>query len=256
MLDQIVKSVKRSIEDRNRTEWERQVNERLDRCGDSFRLSSSLRPGGFGFIFEIKRKSPSSNGIAIECDVSEIARTYETLGASAISVLTEYNYFGGSLADLAAVRKAVSLPLLRKEFIVDKLQVGEAKIHGAGAVLLITAILDDIKLREFIGYAESIGLDSLVEVHDGDELARAVGAGARIIGVNNRNLQTMAINLETSERLLPAIPKGVLRVAESGITNRHDVTRMREAGADAVLVGTSVIRSADMTAKIKELTTV
>jgi indole-3-glycerol phosphate synthase len=181
------------------------------------------------------------------------AKCLQTCGAAAISVLTEGDFFGGSLDDLADARRAVALPLLRKDFIVDKIQIAEAKAFGADAVLLIAALLPDNQLEEFVEFASSLRIDALVEIHDEPELGRAVDAGATIIGVNNRNLQTMTIDLSAGARLLQLIPDRCLRVAESGLRTRADVLMMRDSGANAFLIGTAVMLADDMETAIRKL---
>lgn len=253
MLETIVSKVRADIEKRSRDAWEREIEvmARSTREQPSFSTMIS-RPGG-QFILEIKRKAPSSGTLAQELDVVEAATTYEHSGAAAISVLTEAEFFGGSLRDLNDVSTAVNIPTLRKDFIVDPLQIHEAAAHGAAATLLIVAILDHQELRQFIQLASTLKLEALVEVHDEFELSRALAANAKIIGVNNRNLRTMTIELETGERILKRIPNDVIRVAESGIRSRADAVRMFDAGASACLVGTSVMQAADVSRKIREL---
>jgi len=255
MLDSIVASVRRDLADRSRNDWRRQIEQQLrDRNGrpiPSFR--AALSNPGEHFIFEIKRTSPSSAGTKIDLDPVAMARRYYRDGAAAVSVLTEPAHFAGSLDDLRQVAEHIPLPTLRKDFIVDELQILEAKAAGAAAVLLIVAALDQQALANLLVAAHACGLDALVEVHTPRELEIAVDIGADIIGVNNRNLQTLAIDLTVGERLLPLIPAGVVRVAESGINTRADVDRLRAAGAHAFLVGTAVTRAADVSAKIRGL---
>jgi indole-3-glycerol phosphate synthase len=193
-------------------------------------------------IAEVKRRSPSGGSIQEMADPATVARAYEAGGASAVSVLTDREYFGGSLADLEAVRAAIALPVIRKDFIIDELQVVEAAASGASAILLIVRLLDASALRALRLCAEGYGMDALVEAHAEHELEAAIESGARIIGVNNRDLDMLTIDLAVSERLVPRIPPGVVRVAESGIRSAGDVQRMADAGADAVLVGESLMR--------------
>ncbi len=255
MLDAIVASVRRDLVARSRDDWRRQVEQQLrERNGrptPSFR--AALSGLGEQFIFEIKRTSPSSAGTKVDLDPAELARRYWREGAAAVSVLTESTHFAGSLDDLRQVAERIPLPILRKDFIVDELQILEAKAAGAAAVLLIVAALDERLLADLFATARACSLDALVEVHTPRELEVALGIGTDIIGVNNRNLQTLAIDLTVGERLLPLIPAGVVRVAESGINNRAHVDRLRAAGAHAFLIGTAVTRAADVSAKIKEL---
>ena len=200
------------------------------------------RAGGLAVIAEIKRASPSRGAIAPNLDAAAQARAYERAGADAISVLTEPTCFAGSLADLAAVGHAVAVPVLRKDFIVDPHQVWEAAATGAAAVLLIVAALDGDGLAALLAECAATGLDALVEVHDEDDLLRAELAGARLVGVNNRDLQTLAIDLATTELLAPLASADTLLVAESGIATAADAERMARAGARALLVGAALVR--------------
>jgi indole-3-glycerol phosphate synthase len=196
-------------------------------------------------IAEVKRRSPGAGAIRPDLDPLELARSYESAGASALSVLTDREYFGGSLDDLARVREAVCLPLLRKDFTLDPLQVHEARAGGADAILLIVRILDDGPLRELRHLAEELGMAALIEAHDGDEVERALASGARILGVNNRDLSTFETHLETTLGLLERVPTGVTLVSESGIRSGDDVARLGKAGVDAVLVGEALLRAED-----------
>lgn len=205
-------------------------------------------PAEVRVLAEIKRRSPSAGAIRAGADPAEIARAYAAGGAAALSVLTDQEYFDGSLAALAAAREAVELPLLRKDFIVDPLQVVEARAAGADAVLLIVRILEDAQLVELGGLAKELGLDTLVEVHDRDELSRALAAGASLVGINNRDLRTFTTNLDLSLEVAPTVAEGVTLVAESGIRTAEDVRRLGEAGVDAVLVGESLMRQPDVRA--------
>ena len=205
------------------------------------------------FIAEIKRASPSRGAIRPEADPVTIARAYEAAGASAISVLTDGPHFGGALRDLAQVRAAVGLPVLRKDFILDELQLDEARAVGADAALLIVAFLKPPRLAELLEHARGIGLEVLVETHDAEEVRVALDAGARIVGVNNRDLHSLRVDLATAERLMPAIPRGVLRIAESGLKSRADARRMHGAGAHGVLVGSSLMSERDVGAALKSL---
>ena len=197
-------------------------------------------------IAEIKRRSPSAGPIRPDLSVVEVARAYEAAGAGGLSVLTDREYFGGTLADLEAARAAVSLPALRKDFVVDELQLWEARAAGADAVLLIVRILDDARLRDFYQQASGLAMGVLVEVHDGRELERALAAGVAIVGVNNRDLATFSTELDVVLELAPRVPADKLLVAESGIRTPADVDRLAAAGVDAILVGESLMRSADV----------
>jgi indole-3-glycerol phosphate synthase len=196
-------------------------------------------------IAELKRRSPSKGEIRRDFDPVAIARAYEAGGAAALSVLTDERYFGGSLAVLESVRRATRLPLLRKDFVLDAYQIDEARVAGADAVLLIVAALPAAEIGRLREHAASLGLDVLVEVHDEAELDVAKGAGADLIGINNRDLRTFHTDLAVTERLAPRVPEGALVVAESGIFGREDVARLQRAGAAAFLVGESLMREAD-----------
>jgi indole-3-glycerol phosphate synthase len=210
-------------------------------------------PGRINVIGEFKRRSPSKGSIREDLHPVSVAQAYEVAGAKAISVLTDEPFFGGRLQDLQEARSATLLPTLRKDFIVDAYQVREAWVAGADAVLLIAAVLDDRELRELQGDAAEHGLDALVEVHDGCELRRALDAGATLIGVNNRDLRTMEVRLETSLELGPSIPDDVVAVAESGITCGADVRRLRDAGYDAFLVGEHLMRAQEPGRALEQL---
>ncbi len=214
---------------------------------------AALAAPGLSVIAEVKRRSPSRGVLATDLDPSLQSKRYVEGGAAAISVLTEPSHFGGSNADLEAVRRAVSVPTLRKDFTLDPLQIWEAKAIGASAVLLIVAILDDGALAELHAEASLAGLDALVEVHSENEAERAVAIGARIIGVNNRDLSTFGTDLATAERIAPVIAGAAVKVGESGIHTGRDAARMATAGYDAVLVGESLVRSPDPSALIREL---
>ncbi|BDG03958.1 indole-3-glycerol phosphate synthase TrpC [Anaeromyxobacter oryzae] len=211
-------------------------------------------PGGpTRIIAEVKRASPSAGAIDATLDAPAQARRYAEAGAAAISVLTDGPGFGGSLDDLRAVRAAVETPLLRKDFVVDAYQLLEARAAGADAALLIVAALSEDGLRRLLDRCGELGLAALVEVHDELDADVALRSGARIIGVNNRNLKTMTVNLATSERILPLLPEGVKGVAESGIRTPDDARRLRRAGAVNLLVGEALVRAADPGALVREL---
>lgn len=217
-------------------------------------LADALRRDTVGVLAEVKRASPSKGAIRPGLDAAAQARAYEQGGARGISVLTEPHHFGGSAADLEAVRRAVGLPALRKDFHVDPLQLVEARALGASAALLIARALDPERLAAMADTAHGLGLEVLVEIRDERELERAVRTGARLIGVNNRNLETLAIDLEATDRLVPLIPADRIAVAESGIVTAGDVLRAAQAGADAVLVGSSISAAADPVSATRALT--
>lgn len=240
-----------------------QLREAIRQRGDGVRdfFGALARPpvGDVGLIAEVKKASPSAGVICPDFDAVRIARAYQAAGASCLSVLTDENFFQGSLEYLKAIRAEVSLPLLRKDFIIDERQILEAIQWGADAILLIVAILTDDQLTQFHALADAAGLAALVEVHDAEELDRAVRCGARLVGVNNRDLKTFRVDLATTEklaaRLFAAAPtfESFLLVAESGIHTRADVERLRRCGSRAILVGESLMRTGDIAAKVAEL---
>ncbi len=234
---------------------------------DSGALGQRALPGSVRLIAEVKKASPSAGVIAPNFDPLRIAREYETAGASALSVLTDEPYFQGRIEYLQLIRDAVPLPLLRKDFIIDELQIYESAARGADAILLIVAILEDAQLRDYRALAEHLRMAALVEVHDERELERALNTGASIIGINNRDLKTFQVDLATTERLCALLRRSDLPVAtavaaagtrrlvvaESGLYTRADVERVATAGADAILVGESLMRSENIAGKVKEL---
>ena len=219
-------------------------------------FEAALRPRGrqrVSLIAEVKKASPSHGVLKADLDPVFQARAYARAGAAAISVLTDEKYFRGSLGDLVAVRAAVGVPVLRKEFILDEYQLWESRSAGADAVLLIVAALDGEALGDLLHAANGIGLGTLVEVHTAEELERALGLGAPVVGVNNRDLQTLETSFAPSLSLLPLVPPGSVAVSESGIMTGADVERVVAAGAHAVLVGEGLVRATDIEAKVKEL---
>jgi len=208
---------------------------------------------GVAIIAEVKKASPSKGLIRADFNPEEIARDYQRLGAQAISVLTDADFFQGSPAYLMRVRQAVDLPVLRKDFIIDAMQIDEAKAFGADAILLIAAILDDAQLRDFRQQAEELGMDALLETHDEDEVKRAVAAGGQLIGINNRNLRDFSVDIETTFRLKRLIPPGIAVVSESGLQTPDDMRRLAEAGVDAALIGESLVRDGgDLLARMRQ----
>ena len=213
----------------------------------------ALRAPGISLIAEVKRASPSRGEIRPDLDPVALARIYADHGAAALSVLTDWPFFRGALEDLKTARAAVDLPVLRKDFILTEYQIYEARAAGADAVLLITAALDDPTLRELQILAHTLGMDALVEVHNAEELDRALTIKPEIIGINNRDLHTLDVRLETTERLRPRIPEGILVVAESGVRGAEDIARLRCTGIDAVLVGTALVSASDPGHKVEAL---
>ena len=218
-------------------------------------VSALRRSDGIAVIAEVKRSSPSRGALADIADPAALAQEYAAGGAHVISVLTEQRRFGGSLADLQAVRSCVDVPVLRKDFIITSYQLWEARAVGADLVLLIVAALAQPALVSLVERAESLGLTALVEVHEPDEVARAVDAGARVIGVNARNLKNLKVDATTFGRVAPEIPSGIVRVAESGIKGPKDLLAYAHDGADAVLVGESLVTSGGPRAAVAELVT-
>lgn len=216
---------------------------------------AALREPGVAVIAEVKRRSPSKGALAEIADPAGLASEYEIGGARAISVLTEERRFGGSLADLDSVRAQVAIPVLRKDFVVSSYQVHEARAHGADLVLLIVAALEQNALMGLLERVESLGMTALVEVHDEDEASRALAAGARVIGVNARNLKTLKIDSSVFGRIAPGLPSDVVKIAESGVRDAHDLLTYASAGADAVLVGEGLVKSGDPRAAVADLVT-
>lgn len=208
-------------------------------------FAAALSDPGLGVIAEVKRRSPSAGPIAPSLDPAVVAAQYEEGGAAAISVLTEPSFFGGSDQDLQAARQATTIPVLRKDFILDPAQVWESRTMGADAVLLIVAILDDKTLVRCIEAADEVGLAALVEVHRQGEASRAMAAGAHIVGVNNRDLATFEVDVSRAERMRAALVAGTVTVAESGVSSPDTARRMAEAGYDAVLIGEAAVRADD-----------
>jgi indole-3-glycerol phosphate synthase len=242
VLDDIVAGVRADLavrEQHVRLEDLRRRVERREVARDA--RAALTAPGGVKVIAEVKRSSPSKGALAVVADPAGLAEDYAAGGATWISVLTEQRRFGGSLDDLDAVRRAVDTPLLRKDFMVSSYQLWEARAHGADVVLLIVAALEQPALTALHERAVSLGMTVLVEVHDEAELARAVDAGATVIGVNARDLRTLEVDRSTFARLAPLIPDGVVRVAESGVRGPHDVLEYARHGAQAVLVGETLV---------------
>ena len=222
-------------------------------CNTGFPFEKALRSQEIGFICECKKASPSKGLIAPDFPYLQIAKDYETAGADCISVLTEPKWFLGSDDYLKEIARAVSIPCLRKDFTVDEYMIYEAKLLGASAILLICSILSEEQIREYIDICDELGLSALVEAHDEREVQTALNAKARIIGVNNRNLKDFSVDTENSRRLRALIPDSVLFVSESGVRNAEDVQKLREIGADAVLVGETLMRAADKRAALAGL---
>lgn len=218
-----------------------------------FPFEAALAKPGMNFICEVKKASPSKGIIAELFPYVEIGKEYETAGADALSVLTEPYYFKGSDEYLSAIRKEVSIPIIRKDFTVDEYMIYQAKVIGADAVLLICSLLSPMQLSEYGGIAKELGLSALVEAHDGKEIDMALSAGAKIVGVNNRNLKDFTVDINNSVRLRELVPENILFVSESGMKNRADIARLEENGTDAVLIGETFMRSDNKAAVLREL---
>lgn len=218
-----------------------------------FRKALLATTGGVAVISEIKRRSPSKGDLSSDLDPADLACTYAVGGASCLSVLTDIDWFGGSVDDLRAARSAVDLPVLRKDFTVDARDVVDARLMGADCVLLIAAALDDVELRDFHALAKELGLDALIEIHDEPELDRALAVGGDLIGVNQRDLVTFEVDQDRAVRMAPQIPEGVVRVAESGVRNRRDGSALEAAGYHALLVGETLVTSGDPAGEIERL---
>jgi indole-3-glycerol phosphate synthase len=248
VLEDIIAGVREDLEQRKSSVSLDELRARVDRQAPVRDAFAALGGGVAGtgelnVIAEVKRRSPSKGALATIADPAALAAEYEAGGASVISVLTEQRRFGGSLADLDAVRAAVELPVLRKDFTVDPYQIWEARAHGADLILLIVAALTDAELSEFLDLATQLGLHCLVETHTAEEVERALTAGARIIGVNVRNLKTLDVDRSVFAPLAAAIPAGLVVVAESGVRDVADVGAYAAAGASAILVGEALVRT-------------
>ncbi len=217
-----------------------------------FKAALSVRDG-IGVIAEIKFASPSAGAIREKMDSCTIGRIYESAGAVALSLLTDSQFFGGDLSDLPRLKKAVSLPILRKDFIIDEIQLMESRLYGADAALLIARILSKDQLKELLVFCKELGLTPLTEIQDHQDLEKAYNCGAEVIGINNRNLDTFEVTLHTTLDLARLVPKGCILVSESGISDKEDVELLRKSGVRAVLVGTSLMKSEDIAKKTREL---
>ena len=253
VLDSIVQGVRADLAVRESEVDFAEIKRRAQKAPPPIDALARLHEPGIGVIAEVKRRSPSKGALAPIEDPAELAEAYAEGGARMISVLTEQRYFGGSLADLAAVRAAVDVPVLRKDFIVSSYQVHEARAHGADIVLLIVAALDQNTLVGLLERVESLGMTALVEVHTEDEADRALEAGAKVIGVNARNLHTLEVDRSIFGRIAPGLPSDVIRVAESGVRGPGDLLTYAGWGADAVLVGEGLVTSGDPRAAVRSL---
>jgi indole-3-glycerol phosphate synthase len=255
VLDEIVAGVREDVATRQALLPLDAVKERAAAARPALDALAKLREPGVGVIAEVKRRSPSKGALASISDPAALAKEYEAGGARMISVLTEQRRFGGSLDDLDAVRAAVRVPVLRKDFVVGSYQVHEARAHGADVVLLIVAALDQNTLVGLRERVESLGMTALVEVHTEDDASRAIDAGASVIGVNARDLRTLEVDRSAFERIAPGLPSNVVKIAESGVRGPLDLIEYAAAGADAVLVGESLVTMADPRHAVAELVT-
>ena len=254
VLDEIIVGVREDLAARRRAVPAQEVARRAQDAAPALDALAALRaPGPVKVIAEVKRRSPSKGDLASIPHPAQLAAAYERGGATAISVLTEPRRFGGSLSDLDAVRAEVSIPVLRKDFMVEHYQLDEARAHGADLILLIVAALDDARLRDFHQHATELGMTALVETHDEAEIERALAVDAQLIGVNARNLKTLEVDRSVFARLAPRVPAGRVRVAESGIRGPQDVADQVAAGADAVLVGEALVTGGEPEAAVGEL---
>lgn len=229
--------------------------ERIEQVRSPRDFRTALRKPGMSLIAEIKRASPSKGVLVENMDPVEFAAVYEAAGAAAISVLTDNQFFKGSLDDLVTVHQNVAIPCLRKDFIVDEYQIFEARAAQADAILLIVRTLSDLQLRDYLALAHKLGMSTLVETHDAPEIARALDAGAHIIGINNRDLATFEVDVRTTLELRKLVPGGNALVSESGIHTRRDVRLLEDGGVDAILVGEALVTSRNIRGKIRELLT-
>lgn len=255
ILDEIVEKRKIQLErEKAAADFEtvKRAAEKLDRQCISFKFALA-KPDRLSVISEVKKASPSKGLIQPNFDPVKIAKEYETCGADAVSCLTEEHYFQGSSEYFKAIRQAINLPMIRKDFIIDEYQIYEARLMGADAILLIAAVLDDEKLKRFGDTARSLGLDILAETHDESELERVLALDFDIIGINNRNLKTFEVTLETTAKLAGMIPEGKVIVSESGIRDNADMKTVRGYGADAVLIGETLMRSGNIGATLTAL---
>lgn len=255
VLDSIIEGVRADVAAREAVVGMAAIRASAAAAAPPLNVLAALREPGIGVIAEVKRASPSRGPIATIADPADLARAYERGGARVISVLTEERRFHGSLADLDAVRAAVSVPVLRKDFVVGPYQIHEARAHGADMLLLIVAALEQSALTSMLDRTESLGMTALVEVHTEEEADRALQAGARVIGVNARDLKTLEVDRDCFARIAPGLPSDVIRIAESGVRGTADLLAYAGAGADAVLVGEGLVTSGDPRGAVADLVT-
>jgi indole-3-glycerol phosphate synthase len=245
VLDQIIEGVQEDLAERKKQVGLNELMVKISEVNPAIDVLPSLQSSKLSVIAEVKRSSPSKGALAKISDPAELALRYQAGGATAVSVLTEGRKFGGSLADLDAVRSAINIPILRKDFMVNDYQIFESRAHGADIVLLIVAALSDLQLSEFYAIAKSLGMQVLVETHTLEEVERALSLDPEIIGVNARDLTTLKIDLGAFDKLAKAIPAGKIKVAESGISSVAEVISYRNSGAEAILVGEALVKDGD-----------
>ena len=253
ILDKIVAEKKKEVEKNRRSQPVPSLEKRIASRKKPLSLTAALRSKTIRLIAEVKKASPSKGVLKRDLKHVELAKTYAQNGAAAISVLTEVKHFQGSLKHLEKIKKEVSIPVLRKDFIFDEYQIYESAYYGADALLLIAAIINQKQLGELISLSHSLGMECLVEVHNEKELERALSNDVNIIGINNRDLNTFNVNIDTTRKLCNLIPEDKIVVSESGIRNKNDVVKVRKWGVNAVLIGESLVTSDDIPAKMKEL---
>jgi indole-3-glycerol phosphate synthase len=254
MIEQLISVAREGVEERRGKASQAELEARLSARGEDRPFNEALVRPGLSLIAEFKRRSPSAGEISASATVAEQVGAYERGGAAALSVLTDKRHFGGSLEDLRAARETCDLPILRKDFIVDPYQLYEAAVNGADAVLLIVRALDDRELRAMYEEARGLDLDCLVEVHNAEELERALEMDADVIGINNRDLDEGSVDVSRTYELMPDVPAGKTVVAESGISSRTELEELDRVGVDAVLIGGALMGAADPERKTRELT--
>ena len=254
IIDELIDGAREGVDARKRDLPAAELEAQLSRRGEDRPFQEALTRPGLSVIAEFKRRSPSAGDIRPGADVAAHVAAYERGGAAALSVLTDTPHFGGSLEDLRAARGAATLPIIRKDFIVDPYQLYEAAVYGADAVLLIVRALSDRELRALYEEARALDLDCVVEVHDAEELERALEVDAEVIGINNRDLDEQRVDIQTTFELMPDVPAGKTVVAESGISGREELMELDRVGVDAVLIGGALMTAADPELKTRELT--
>jgi indole-3-glycerol phosphate synthase len=254
IIEQLIEGAREGVQERKRELPQPELESRLSARGEDRPFQEALTRPGLSLIAEFKRRSPSKGDIAPGADVASQVAAYERGGAAALSVLTDQRHFGGTLEDLRAARTAASLPIIRKDFIVDPYQLYEAAVNGADAVLLIVRALSDKELASLYEEARALDLDCLVEVHDAEELERALEVDAEVIGINNRDLDEQRVDIQTTFELMPDVPAGKTVVAESGISGREELMELDRVGVDAVLIGGALMTAPNPELKTRELT--